>query len=47
MFLLSLCLLDIVDISKTSHASIMLDIVGIRVINFNETLILKTTLCVF
>ena len=38
MFLLSLYLLDIVNNSKTSHASRMLDIVGICVNNFNETL---------
>ena len=37
MFLLSLYLLDIVNISKTSHASKMLDIVGICVIHLNET----------
>ena len=34
MFLLSLYLLDIVNISKTNHASKMLDIVGICVNKF-------------
>ena len=38
MFLLSLYLLDT---SKTSHASKMLDIIGICVNNFNETVTLK------
>ena len=37
----SLYLLDIVNTSKTSHASKMLDIVGICVNNFNKTLVLN------
>ena len=41
MFLLSLNLLVIVYTSKNSRASKMLDIVGICVNNFNETLVLK------
>ena len=39
MLLLSLYLLDIVNTSKTSHASKMLDIVGICVYILNETLV--------
>ena len=39
MFLLSLYLLDIVNTSKTSHASKMLNIVGICVNNYNETVV--------
>ena len=40
MFLLSLYLFDIANTSsKTSHASKMLDIVGICVNNFKETLV--------
>ena len=38
MFLFSLYLLDIVNASKTSHASKMLDVVCICVNNLNETL---------
>ena len=39
MFLLSLYLLDIVNILKTRHASKMLDTVDIRVVNFNEKVV--------
>ena len=38
---MSLYLLDIVNTLKTSHASEMRDIVGICVIDFNETLVLE------
>ena len=41
MFLLSLYLLDIINTSKTSRASKMRGIVGICIINFNETLVKK------
>ena len=39
MFMLSLYLLYIVNTSKTCHVSKMLDIVGICVNSFNETLV--------
>ena len=43
-------MLDVINTSKTCHASKMLDIVGICVNNFNETFFffffLKKTLCI-
>ena len=39
MLMLSLYLLDIVNTSRTSHASKMLDIVGMYVNTFNEMLV--------
>ena len=39
MFLLTLYLLNIINTSKTSHAFKMLDIFGICVNDFNETLV--------
>ena len=41
MFLLSLYVLDIVNTSKTGHASKIFDIVRICVNNFNKTIVFE------
>ena len=45
MFLLNLYFFVIINTSKTSHESKILDKFGICVINFNEKLVFKKTLC--
>ena len=47
MFLLRLVLLDIVNTTKRSYASKMLDIVGICVNYFHKTLVFKKTFMYF